>query len=361
MVTCVPNLESAPAATANTRPAIDVGEVTEHTRWDAYVGAHAEATGYHYWAWRQVFEQGLGHRCHYLGASVNGRLAGVLPLVEVTSWLFGRALSSLPYVNYGGVLADSPAVADQLVEAAAAIAAERRLEHVVLRHQRRALPALPARTHKVTMVLPLAASTASMWDGLDKKVRNQIRKAEKSGLSIRTGGEELLDDFYGVFATNMRDLGTPVYGRPLFAAILAADPGNAHLHVVYLGAQAIACSLSYGYGTTIEVPSASSLREHRALCPNHLLYWTMIQKGIADGRTRFDFGRSTLNDGTFHFKEQWGARCEQLYWEYRLIGDAALPTEDRQSTRYQKKIEAWKRLPLPVTKMLGPRIARCVP
>jgi hypothetical protein len=91
------------------------------------------------------------------------------------------------------------------------------------------------------------------------------------------------------------------------------------------------------------------------------MYWTMIQQGIAHGRRRFDFGRSSPGDGTFNFKEQWGAQPEPLFWEYRLLGDAALPTDDRQSEKFQKKIEAWKKLPLAVAGMIGPRIARAVP
>jgi hypothetical protein len=159
----------------------------------------------------------------------------------------------------------------------------------------------------------------------------------------------------------MRDLGTPVYSRKLFAEILACEPQNARLHVVRLSSRPIAVALSYVYGTTMEVPSASSLREHRALCPNHLLYWTMIQQAAADGLTCFDFGRSTPGDGTYHFKEQWGAIAEPLHWEYRVTDGSEPPTDDRQSSRYQSRIEVWRRLPLPVTTLLGPRIARCVP
>lgn len=353
-----PELVTSPSAPST---AVRLAQASDRVAWDSYVSSHDEATGYHRWAWRSVFERGLGHPCFYLSAWAGDRIVGVLPVVKVKSVLFGRALSSLPYVNYGGVLADSPAIATQLMKAAEKLAHDEGLDHVVLRHRRQVFPDLPARTHKVTMVAPMETSATAMWEALDKKVRNQVRKAEKSGLTIVTGGEELLDDFYRIFARNMRDLGTPVYGRELFLEIVRAEPVDARLHVVYLANEAIAGALSYEYGDTLEVPSASSLREHRPLCPNHLLYWTMIQQAIANGRRRFDFGRSSPGDGTFQFKEQWGGQPEPLFWEYRLLGDAALPTDDRQSDKYQRKIEAWKKLPLPIARMLGPRIARCVP
>ncbi len=352
-------IDSAAPIAADARLTVD--RDPSPAEWDAFVSSRPDATGYHRWTWRQVFERGLGRRTHYLLARDGNAVVGVLPLVQVTSWLFGRALSSLPYVNYGGVLASTAAAGEALVAAATAIAEQQRLHYVVLRHRERQLADLAVRSHKVTMLLDLAETTEAMWTALDKKVRNQIRKAEKSNLTCASGGEELLDPFYSVFARNMRDLGTPVYGRRLFAEILRAEPRDARIHIVSLGSEPIACALTYAYGRTMEVPSASSLREHRALCPNHLMYWSMIQQAIAQGRTCFDFGRSTPGDGTYLFKEQWGAGAVPLNWEYQLVGGAALPSDDRQSAHYQKRIDTWKKLPLPLTTALGPHIARCVP
>jgi FemAB-related protein (PEP-CTERM system-associated) len=331
------------------------------SRWDDFVESHREATGYHLWGWRRVFERGLGHRVHYLAASTEDRITGVLPLVEVRSSLFGRALSSLPYVNYGGVLADDASSASVLVEHAGELSQQLGLSYVLFRHRQRLLPDLPARSHKVTMLLPLAANREAMWDRLDRKVRNQVRKAEKSGVSVESGRFELLGDFYSVFARNMRDLGTPVYGRQLFAEILSAFPEAARLHVARLNGTAIAGALSYGSGEWVEVPSASSLREYRALCPNHLLYWSIITSAIEAGRQTFDFGRSTPNDGTYHFKEQWGAVSQQLWWEYRLNPPAVLPSDDRHSAKFKATINSWKRLPVGIATLIGPRVARLVP
>jgi FemAB-related protein (PEP-CTERM system-associated) len=234
-------------------------------------------------------------------------------------------------------------------------------QYAVFRHQRHTFPALQARTHKVTMLLPLQSDPEGQWTSLDRKVRNQIRKGEKSGLQVTSGGLELLDEFYSIFARNMRDLGTPVYGRALFREIVEAFPDEARIHVVRLGNQGIAGALSYTYGDVIEVPSASSLREHRALCPNHLMYWEIIRRAVLHGKRVFDFGRSTPNDGTYHFKQQWGAVPETLFWEYAMASDSAVPSDDRQGQKFQASIELWKRLPLPIASWVGPRIARLVP
>jgi FemAB-related protein (PEP-CTERM system-associated) len=342
------------------RESVVVSADVDRIEWDAFVASRPDASGYHMWCWRQVMEKGLGHRCRYLAARDNGRIVGVLPMAEVRRPLLGSALSSLPYVNYGGVLAETPGAAAALVDAAKAIVRDERLSYLILRHRRRQFTDLPVRSHKQTMLLSLAESGEAMWTGLDRKVRNQIRKAEKSGLTVVSGGEELLEDFYRVFARNMRDLGTPVYGRALFSEMLRACPEGLRIHAVRLKDVTIAAALSYRFRDVVEVPSASSLREHRALCPNHIMYWNVIQSSIAEGARILDFGRSTPGDGTFQFKDQWGAVPEQLEWEYVLGPGHQLPSADRHDPKFNVAIEAWKRLPLGVAGFVGPRLARIV-
>jgi serine/alanine adding enzyme len=351
----------AAAPRADSTPTVTRAELSDANDWNAFVESHPDATGYHLWTWRRVFEAGLGHRCPYLIARRGRRIVGVLPLVEVRSRLFGTALSSLPYVNYGGLLAIDADVNAALAASAAALATDRACSCVLFRHRSRLLPDRPVRTHKVTMLLELPASVDDLWNGLDRKVRNQIRKAEKSGVAVASGGVELLDEFYRIFAVNMRDLGTPVYGRALFRSILEQFPADARLHLARLNGEPIAGALSYAFRNWIEVPSASSLRAHRSLCPNHLLYWSVLREAIGERRVVFDFGRSTPQDGTYQFKEQWGARPLELPWEYMLSAGASLPTDDRHSPRYERLIAAWKRLPVPLATRIGPSIARLIP
>jgi FemAB-related protein (PEP-CTERM system-associated) len=327
--------------------------------WDAYVAAHADATGYHRSMWRGVFERGLGQKTVYLTATRGAQVAGVLPLVAVKSWIFGSTLVSLPFLNYGGVLADDAAAADVLVDAARAIATERRLRYVELRHTRRMFPALPARDHKVAMTLALPADDAAAWKALDNKVRNQVRKAQKSGLQATIGGAELVGEFYDVFARNMRDLGTPVFPRALFERVLT-DVADTRAYIVRTGTTPIAAGITVAYRGTTENIWASSLREYRAQCPNMLLYWTMIEDAVRSGRRTFDFGRSTPGEGTYHFKKQWGAVEAPFYWEYAFRGgpsNDALPSGSGSST-IALATSMWTRLPLPVANALGPAIAR---
>jgi FemAB-related protein (PEP-CTERM system-associated) len=330
--------------------------------WDHFIGQHPAASFYHRWGWRSVFEHAFGHQCVYLSAQASSAIVGVLPLVLFRSLLFGRFAVSLPFVNYGGVVADDEAVARALVARAKTVAERRRLSYVELRHIGARFSDLPAKRHKVAMWLTLPNDVATLWELLDRKVRNQIRKAEKSGLAVESGGSALIDDFYKVFARNMRDLGTPVYSRRLFERVLAEFPAESRLFVVRLRGEPVAGGGTITWRSVCENPWASSLREHRSLCPNMLLYWAMLKAAVEGGATRFDFGRSTPHEGTFYFKQQWGATPTPVAWEYLLLGGRkSLPGLSPANPKFRLMIEAWKRLPVPLATAVGPRIVRSIP
>jgi FemAB-related protein (PEP-CTERM system-associated) len=353
--------KSAGSSSSPSRGAITVTDRIGQAEWDAFVAAQPEATGYHAWGWRRVFEQAFGHETCYLAARSGSEVVGVLPLVAFRSWLFGRFMVSLPFVNYGGVLASDARAIQPLVEAATRAASERECRHLELRHTSRRLPDLPVKQHKVGMTLALAAEATKAWEQLDRKVRNQVRKAQKSDLVSLVGGRELLDDFYGIFAVNMRDLGTPVYGRAFFECVFREFPDAARVHVVRKDSIPVAAGITFAHRRTIEVPWASSLKAYRALCPNNLLYWSIIEHAVAGQFQTLDFGRSTPEEGTYEFKRQWGAEPSPLFWEYALVSAESMPDQSPANPKFKSAIELWKRLPVPVATAIGPHIVRSIP
>jgi len=329
--------------------------------WDAYVARHPRATAYHASAWRRVIEETFGHTTVYLLALDDGRPVGVLPLALMKSLLFGRFLVSLPFVTYGGVLADSEVVERALVDEAIAMARRERAGHLELRHVDDRALGLRTRTHKVSMRLDLPRDADLLWRGFRAKLRSQIRKPQNEGVIARIGGIDLLDPFYQVFATNMRDLGTPVYPRRFFQAVLDAFPDRARIGVATLGDRPVAAGLVLGSRQDLEIPWASSLRPYNFLGGNMLLYWTVLRYACESGYARFDFGRSTPHGGTYRFKEQWGAQPVPLHWQYWLARGDATPDLSPANPRYRAAIRIWRSLPLAVANRLGPMIVSHVP
>jgi FemAB-related protein (PEP-CTERM system-associated) len=340
---------------------IDIHTDVSAELWDRYVTGHAGATVYHLAAWAGVMDRVFGHRTRFLAARRADRLVGVLPVVLFRSPLFGRFAVSMPFVNYGGIVADNATVSDALLAAAVDHARADGASYLELRHSERWFDHLPVRTHKVAMILGLQATVDDQWRVIDRKLRNQIRKAEKEGLRAAIGGVELLDAFYGVLVRNMRDLGSPVHSRQFFHDIMTTFPERTRLLTVSLGSMPIAASLVLWHGKRLEVPWASSVRPYNHLCPNVLLYWEMLKFAIQERMVEFDFGRSTPLEGTYKFKQQWGAEPRPLYWEYWLDHGAEIPDRSPKNPRFSGAISLWRHLPVPVTRAIGPLIVRNIP
>ncbi len=365
-----PQSGTADSVATRTEPGdITVRPAGDAAAWDAYVERHPEASAYHRFGWRDVMARAFGHESRYLiaergyghepaAAQGTREIVGVLPLVIFRSRLFGRYVVSLPFVNYGGIVADTPEAERALVDAAIAETRAAGGAYLELRHTRQQFAQLQAKRHKVGMEVALQSTEEGQWQAIDRKVRNQVRKGQKSGLRTAIGGAELVGDFYGVFSVNMRDLGTPVYSRRWFEGILEAFADGSRVFVVYSGERPVAGALVLWHGTTIEVPWASALRESNPMCANVLMYWEMLRFAVERGFQRFDLGRSTPGEGTFHFKKQWGAEPRELVWEYWTRDGARMPDLSVKNPKFQRAIAVWQRLPVGLTRVLGPPIVR---
>ena len=334
----------------------------DEAMWDHFVLGHPQASGYHTMAWRAVIGTVFGHRTYYLMARDEGGVVqGVLPLVLTKSPMFGCFLTSMAFLNYGGVLADRADVRLALLAAAGETAKEVGAAHIELRQTDPIEADWPVRSRKVSMRLALPPDYEALLKAFPSKLRSQIRRAEKEGMEVRIGGEELLEDYYRVFARCMRDLGTPVYEKMFFQSIVEAFPKEARLCVVSLKGQPLASGFLYGFRSTLEIPWAASDKRFSRLAPNMLLYSAVLEFACREGFKEFDFGRSSVDSGTYRFKQQWGAHPRQLYWYYWLAGGRSLPELNPDNPKFKAAISVWQHLPLPVANIIGPHIVKYLP
>jgi len=330
------------------------------SEWDAFVETCAAGTAFHRHAWRSVIEDTFGHEVtQWCVRDDGGSLAGVLPLVRVKSRLFGHFLVSMPFVSYGGPLG-SPAATDALARFATALTTETGADLLELRCRREAGIPLAVSHRKVTVCLTLPEGGAeALWSGLKAKVRSQVRRPQKEGLTVRFGPDEARP-FYAVFARHMRDLGTPVMPWDWFARLGAEFADLAEIGCVYRGSEPVAAGWGFRSGNEFEITWASALRQYNAMAPNMLLYWAFLERCAASGVRVFNFGRGTPGGGTHRFKLQWGGRDESLWWYQYATGDASR-TPSADSSGFGLAQRAWRHLPLTVANRLGPRIVRFIP
>ncbi|NNE42693.1 MAG: FemAB family PEP-CTERM system-associated protein [Gemmatimonadetes bacterium] len=343
---------------------VTVEELTSATEaeWDAFVAEQPRRSHYQRAGWARVIRNAFGQKPAYRLARVDGRIEGVLPLVAFANPLFGRYLVSVPYLNRGGILAATDRARDALRAEAQQLVESTRSAFCELRHVEGIDPALPARENKVSMSLSLEPGTEVLWKEIGAKVRNLVRKAEKNDLTVREGDPAKdLGRFYDVFAENMRDLGTPVYARRFFEEVFREFPDSLRLSVVESGSDLAAAGICIRDGGFTEIHWAASSREYLKFSPNMALYWEAISQAAEAGLTEFCFGRSTEGSGPYRFKKQWGAVPTPLRWEYLLPPGGETPGLNPDNPKFRLATRVWQRLPLPLTRVLGPPIVRHLP
>jgi FemAB-related protein (PEP-CTERM system-associated) len=334
--------------------------------WDAYVQTKDNSAVYHLSAFRDIISQSFGHKALYLAAyKASGEICGVLPAVEMKSGLFGHFIVSLPFFTYGSVLADNAEVEKKLCASLFAYAEKEGIEHVELRAmfaRDQEAGAAPSKDHKVSMVRVLPETSEQLWSDIGTKVRAQIKKAQRFPLELKFGGRELLDDYYAVFAENMRDLGTPVYSKGFFSILMeSALSEQFTIGVVYHQNKPVSCCFLMKHKDMMEIPWASTLHSVNHMNVNMFMYWGILEKAIKEECQFFDFGRSSKDANTYRFKKQWGAKPQQLYWYYWLPEGKELPELNPDNPKYKLLIAVWQRLPVWLTKLIGPPVIKYIP
>jgi FemAB-related protein (PEP-CTERM system-associated) len=338
--------------------------------WDSYVLSNPDAGPYHLYAWKTAVEQGYGHKGLYLMAedAPDGSCVGVLPLICFKMPWGKKSLISLPYCDYAGPLG-ATSVKKALLEKCHDLAQDIGVSRIELRcpndegelFENGGLHAHNS-SSKVRMLLPLSGSSETLWNGFKSKLRSQIRRPQKEGMSVRMGGIELFDDFYSVFTVNMRDPGSPVHAADWFKVLLSTFNSHAKVGVVYLRTgEPVAGGILLTLGQKACIPWASSLWEYNRLAPNMLLYWTFLEWAADNAFAEFDFGRSTPGEGTYRFKEQWGTWAKPLSWYQfgvsKAVGRESVEGNHKKNSRIREQAEKiWRKMPLPLANFIGSKI-----
>jgi len=329
--------------------------------WEDFVYQHPHASFYHQLGWKCIIEETFRRKPLYLCALKNQKVTGVLPLFIVGNKLFGRALVSLPYSNYGGILAEDEPTRKALLQEARKWGNKLGASYLLLKSKKASDLKLTADDSYCTYILELDSDPEVVFiRSLKTKTRNQIRKAQKLGLQIRKG-RDLFSLFYKIYALNTRDLGSPIYSPDFFLYTMRQFPDQTEIFVVFQGTTAIGGLFFQGWQKTASAPAASSLRAYWSLCPNNILYWSVIQYACQKGYHFFDFGRSIKESGPALFKKQWGGVEVDLLYEYDLYKQKKKPSWDPNQGKFRFLTSLWKKIPLELTIQLGPRLIRYIP
>ena len=331
-----------------------LSEGADAGRWDASVGARASAITDLY-AWRRVVRDAYGMDSHYLLAKDGDRVTGALALFEIRHPIFGHYLATSVFGNDGGLFHDSDAARDALLGEARALAGRLNVSHLAIRTRGAVLDGFHVDRGYQASVLDLAGIADDALNRLPATTRNQVRRGMKEGFTVATGADQI-GAFHDVFHEHMRDLGSPAHGMRFYEAVQRHVGDRAEFYVVRDGATLVAGALLFSVNATAQNYHTVSLRRFNRRCPNYLLYWRMMEASYARGLHTFDMGRSEAGSGQAKFKDNWGTRAVQLCYNYHLVRATSVPRLSPSNPKFRIAIAAWSRLPVFVTRALGPRL-----
>ena len=337
----------------NIRPATE----QDAAAWDDYVLAHPQGSFFHLFGWKRLIESTYRYPGHYLLAEQDGALRGVLPLGEVKHLLFGHSLVSVPFCVYGGVLADDDEARGALEARAMELARELGVSHLETRNER---PVRDDWLRKDSLYVTFKKAISDDHDAnlnaIPRKQRAMVRKGIKAGLVGEL--DDGIDNLYEAYSESVRNLGTPVFPKAHFRAIRKEFGDAVDVVTVRHDGEVVASVMNYYFRDQVLPFYGGGISAARNLAANDFMYWEVMRRAAERGCRVFDFGRSKVDTGSYSFKKHWGFEPEPLSYEYFLVKATEMPDLNPNNPKYRLFINAWKKLPVSVSRVIGPWLAR---
>ena len=332
-------------------------DAASYEAWDGYLQHAPDATFFHRAGWKTVLERAFGHKTHFLYAERDGAVAGILPLAEVKSVLFGHGLASLPFCVYGGIVADSEEAAATLRAEACRLADTLRVDALELRNSRPSDAGWPVKELYFTFKKAIEPEDEANLMAIPNRQRAMIRKGIKERL--QSEWDEGTTRLYRVYAESVRNLGTPVFSARYLRILQEVFTDECAVLMITHEGQDVAGVMSFYFRDEVLPYYAGSTAGARSIKGvNHFMYWELMRRSREQGCRVFDFGRSKAGTGPYSFKKNFGFEPQPLPYEYHLVRADAVPEVNPSNPKYRLLINTWTKLPLPVANFIGPFLAR---
>lgn len=331
-------------------------DAANFARWDAFVNQHPEATFFHLSGWKTVIEQAFGHKTYFLYTENAGAITAILPLVHVNSLLFGNSLVSTAFCVYGGIIATDPADYAALDAEACRLAQQLGVDALEMRHRERKHPERPYKDLYVTFRKALDPDVEKNMLAIPRKQRAVVRKGIEAGLTSTI--DEDVERLHLAYSESVRNLGTPVFSKKYFRTLKQVFGAQCEVLSIEHDGKLIASVMNFYFRDEVLPYYGGGTALARDLKGNDFMYWEVMRRAVEKGVKTFDYGRSKIGTGSYSFKKNWGFTPEPLFYEFFLVKATELPDINPLNPKYQFFIAAWKRLPLPVSQMLGPWLSR---
>jgi FemAB-related protein (PEP-CTERM system-associated) len=325
-------------------------------RWDAFIEQCSEATFFHRAGWKRVIDDAFGHATYYLYAESGGHVEGVLPLGHIRSRLFGNSLVSTPFCVYGGIVATTETAQLALQSAAADLARRLKVDYLELRNEKPCNLDWQRKDLYVTFRKAIDPDPEKNFLAIPRKQRRMVRQGLKAGLATEVDND--VQRFYEIYAISLRNLGTPVLSKKYFHILKEIFRTHCEVLTVTTNGKPIASVMSFYFRDTVLPYYGGSLPEGRRVAANDFMYWELMRRACERGYRIFDYGRSKKGTGSYRFKEHWGFVPEPLHYEYLPVNIQSVPDINPLNPKYRLLVRVWQHMPITLTKLIGPILAK---
>lgn len=327
-------------------------------RWDVFVESHADATFFHRAGWRDVVQDSFGHDCPFLLAEDGGAVVGVLPLVEIKSFLFGHAIISNGYSVCGGPIANTEDIRSALTAEAVKRFEQSGADYLEYRCPPQNEEGWATKSDLYAgFSWSIEADEDANLKQIPRKQRAVLRKALKNNLTVSF--DESIETLYPLYALSVRNLGTPVFSKKYFQNLHRVFGEDCRVVSVHSAdGKALSSVMNFYFKDQVLPFYTGADPLARRLGASDVQYWYTMRQAVENGYKVFDFGRSKVGTGPYRFKKNWGFEPQPLTHQFYLKDGGEMPNVNPTNPKYRLFIEVWKRLPLPIANLVGPWVVR---
>ena len=330
-------------------------------QWDDYVYRTIRGSFFHTITWKTILEKVFGYQAWYFLAEQDGETKGVLPLFLVKKPFRGQVLVSVPFGVYGGICAESPEASSALLQRGQELSHELHADFLELRHVNDRGLDLPIKDLYFTFIREIFDGEEKNMAAIPRKQRRMVRQGIGHGLRATFGGKEVLNEFYHVYSSSLRNLGTPAFPYRYFEVLLDELGERCKILTVWYQDQIAAAVMTFCYKDQLLPYYGGGLPQFLRYAVYDFMYWELMRYGWEHGYKVFDFGRSKQGTGAYDFKRHWGFEPQPLHYQYYLPQGGSLPNMSPTNPKFQPFIALWKKFPLPVANFMGPHIIKYLP
>jgi FemAB-related protein (PEP-CTERM system-associated) len=336
---------------------------SDEKAWDQYVSNSNTSTFYHQIGWKNVIEKTYGHKSYYLIAEEDEHIRGILPLTLMQSRIFGNKLVSVPFGPYGGPCADNEIIEKALVAESKRLAVQLNVEYLELRanlNKDKFYDGLISNSRYLASFLELDSDPNTvLMEKLKRNKRKNIYKSQQMQLSYKWTNET--DDFYELFVSNMKDLGSPAHSQNFFNNIIFEFPESSKILVVIKDDKVIYSAFYLFFKETMINSWSSTLQIYRQHFPTDFGIWNAIKYGCENGYKYYDFGRSQKGSTNLEFKRRWSCESKELNYQYYLNKKKTAPNTTSSNPKRKTFARYWSKTPYFVVKSVGQLIRKNMP